>query len=172
MRIFLLILIALIVGSAAGSMSSWFLLKDPQPLATATGNTAVPASNAVVAAPVNDEAREAREAREAIEREAEARARTEGKSGVLAQQAQKTGSLQASVEDAPPVTAPASNEPSSVERATNRAAAGRPPVSATNAAAPLEPGKEGPNYVLPIGIGLIAAIAAFLVANRVVSQDI
>lgn len=150
-------------------MSSWFLLKDPQPLATATGNTAVPASNAVVAAPVDDEAREARAA---IEREAESRARTEGKSGVLEQQAQQTGSLRASVEDAPPVTAPASVEPSSVERATNRAAVGRPPVSATNAAAPLEPGKEGPNYVLPIGIGLIAAIAAFLVANRVVSQDI
>jgi hypothetical protein len=168
-RVFLLILIALIVGSAAGSMSSWFLLREPQPLATAAGNTAIPASNAALLATVNDEEREAREA---IQREADARTKTEGQGGVLAQQARQTESLREQVEDAPPVTAPATVEPPSVDRATNRAAVGRPPVTATKAAAPVEPGKDGPNYVLPIGIGVIAAIVAFLVANRVVSQDI
>lgn len=169
MRVFLLILIALIVGSAAGSMSSWFLLKEPQPLAVANANTAVPVSNAGVTAPGTDEEREAREA---IERETEARANTEGKAGVLEQRAQQTETLQTQVQDAPPVTAPAAVEPPSVEKATNRAAVGRPPVTPTKAAAPVEPGKDGPNYALPIGIGLIAAIGAFLVANRVISQDI
>lgn len=169
MRVLLLILIALIVGSAAGSMSSWFLLKEPQPPATPNANIAVPVSNAVVTAPASDEEREAREA---IERETEARSKTEGKAGVLEQRAQETETLKSQVQDAPPVTAPAAVEPSSVEKATNRSSAGRPPVTATKAAAPVEPGKDGQNYALPIGIGLIAAIGAFLVANRVISQDI
>ena len=167
MRVFLLILIALIVGSAAGSMSSWFLLKEPQPLAVATANTAVPGSSAPLATPLTEQEREAREA---IERETALRSKTDGSAGILEQQARQTKSMQSQVQDAPAVTAPA--EPPTVEKATNAAPNGRPPVPADRAVAPVEQPKDGPNYVLPIGIGLIAAIVAFLVANRVVSQDI
>lgn len=169
MRVFLLILIALIVGSAAGSMSSWFLLKEPQPLAVATANTAVPVSNAELGAPENDREQAIREQ---IERETETRSRAEGTGGVLEQQARQRQTMQSQSEDVPTVTAPVSVEPASVNRATNGAANGLPAAPATKSAAPLEPVKDSSNYVLPIGIGLIAAIVGFLVANRVVSQDI
>lgn len=171
MRVFLLILIAIVVGSAAGSMASWFLLATPQPVAVAVANANAPApvpENVALAVPANDEEKEAREA---ILREAEARSKEDA--GVLAQQARRSETLKEQVQDAPPVTA--ALEPSSVDTATDPNATNaavpvaRPKPSTSNAA---EPVRESPNYVMPIAIGLIAGIIALIVANRVVSQDI
>lgn len=167
MRILLLLLIAIVAGSAAGSMYSWFLVSEPLPLATATSNANdSTATGAASPAPVPAGTGVRSVATEMPAVETDSRQGAAGQQGVLGQQAQKSDALRAEAEKAQPVTADAPP--------VAPAAAPTPPVnrSAVAAPAPAEPAKEGTNYAFPIGIGLITAILAYIVANRIVSNDI
>ncbi|MBK6315366.1 MAG: hypothetical protein IPF53_13980 [Blastocatellia bacterium] len=166
MRILLLLLIAIVAGSAAGSMYSWFLVSEPLPLATATSNANDSTASSAASPTTVPAGSGVRSVASEMPVETDSRQGAAGQQGVLGQQAQKSDALRAEAEKAQPVTADA---PPAAP-----AAAPQPPVnrSAVAAPPPAAPAKEGTNYALPIGIGLITAILAYIVANRIVSNDI
>lgn len=171
MRVFLLFLIAIVVGSAAGSMSSWFLVSDPQPLAVATNVAPDRAQPANAPRPLDA-------APSAGETSAESSGRPSRPAGggdSLEQQAREMERMRQREEQAqeaaavePPTVVPAT-PPSVANDATNAMPSNRP---ARASVAPVEPARETSQYILPVGIGLIAAIVAFLAANRLLSHDI
>lgn len=146
-------------------MASWFLVSEPQPLATASNAEVQKATGEAPPAEFD------RATGGTATAEPTARPRPSGGGDSLDQQAREMERMRLLAEKEQEATAV---EPPTVESPTpvaaaNPAAANRP---AKSVAAPVEPARETSTYVLPIGIGLIAAIAAFIAANRLLSADI
>ena len=103
MRILLLLLIAIVAGSAAGSMYSWFLVSEPLPLATATANANDSTASSAASPTTVPAGSGVRSVASEMPVETDSRQGAAGQQGVLGQQAQKSDALRAEAEKAQPV---------------------------------------------------------------------